>query len=1538
MQRYRINYNWLIGFFVVSFVLAVTSYFVWSWQVERKAGTFIAKAEEALAEDDYQEAFRSYYRYIQLRPEEEDARIKMAENAVEVMKSTDPTLTIEQRHDAYRMLDQTVRRTNDSGLRRELAKIVGPIEAIGHLEDLLEENPQDSELNGLLVRKLFQAKKYDRVKELAFKLIGYNKKTEEFEPEKATIEGETDIYALLSDVLSQRDGNLDLARRVIDQMVEANPESAQAHLKKSLFLSGLKEYDEAAASLDKAYALDSADARILSRKAIVELSNPNYNSSKADYLESLSNFEEAVEEIDDSATESVDFQAVNSALESAIDKAENSKPSFEESKIALEAALTAMDEVTEQLSAAVAPKLDSADELDRTNFEEAKADLATSRTEFGESQSNPEKAKEYAAQGLDEHSDNVLFYKLMAQTLQRLGKPDEAIELLDKGITNFDKNRSIELIIYKIDLLLPTEDYDRVEEEIKELAKVNRPDIQAIIDFQKARVHFRKQEWAQASKQLERIRPELFNFPQYQVMAGTMLGISYESQGINDLAIGAYDSVLQDYPEHPAALAGKRRVENKIGQSQGEGVQLDAIVNKTLELPEDEQDWSAVDELLNEVIEKNNLSLAKQKLLRSKILIKRGRYEEAKQLIRDASKADKDDIDVQYTAILLYMSDPSEGPTAAMKLLDLLEKKFGRSMRSIFQRADLIVRLNAEDASDQLRALVAAARNLEGENAPNENDMLRLYKVLGLKFEQLGNIEESREFYQLAAEKEPNNLPLRMHLFDLAVREGDDEKMKEAQQAVLDFTKSKTDPSYLLTEVKRRLMSFGRGEIDREELAKARDLLDTALQTRPEWHELHVAYGQLLLLLGQELDLALQYFNDALEYGPAKSNAVAIQVKLLYERGLFKQALDRMTLLRKDIRGRVLGKLEAEIQLKNGNTEAAFEAAETLAAGQPKNAATQLWFSTIAQQTDNFDAAIEALRTSLEIKPSDPDGWIRLIGLHIEQKRFGEVESIIREAHLACDPEYLPMLTAKYYELLSRWQNAEAIYLASYEGEFDNLAISRRMADFYLLWSKKNEANVGKAAVHINRILRAANEGKAAADNPHVVWARQSAARILYAAQDYQKSLKAERLLRDSAVNDQMSASESELLVDILVSRNDPQSLLEAKQLLLQLRQQERLSKKTALQLVSILSKTGESDVAKSLLRDQLRKYPEDIQIRATYIDLLIENADYSQAERSIGRLADIAPENPSLVQLSARLAAEQGDQAELLRLLNSIVPKKRGAMNEEQLNQLFTVAQLANRFGAYDLAEELFTIVAQRAPSKTYDLAKFHAYHGDAGKAVELMKRLFEDRMDDVVQLANRMLSARRDEVGDQYDEAVDRLIDESLRDDPDSVTRQLARAEAYETQGKHEESIATYDKILKRDDLPTQFRAMAMNNLGFQLGLLNQRVDEAEQFVNDAIETFGPVADMLDTRAIVRIAQQKYDLAIEDMKLALSVSNDPVKYFHLAKAYILAGDGQAALQAWEQAKKFGFEKEALPKLERPTFEKILQQIESFQTQSAKL
>jgi Tfp pilus assembly protein PilF len=276
--------------------------------------------------------------------------------------------------------------------------------------------------------------------------------------------------------------------------------------------------------------------------------------------------------------------------------------------------------------------------------------------------------------------------------------------------------------------------------------------------------------------------------------------------------------------------------------------------------------------------------------------------------------------------------------------------------------------------------------------------------------------------------------------------------------------------------------------------------------------------------------------------------------------------------------------------------------------------------------------------------------------------------------------------------------------------------------------------------------------------------------------------------------------------------------------------------------------------------------------------------------------------------------------------------------LDKKQLDAVLMVSRLATEHKQYDLAAQLYPLYIQRTKEGVLEYARFLALHGDPAKAMEILKQAFPQAMDEVLQICAEMLRTKRAEIGDKFDAEVDTMMAAALRDDPESVRRMLLEAEILETQTKYEESVAKYDIVLKRDDVPRMMRAAAMNNLGFLLTLLNQRTEEAEDLINQALEVYGPVSDILDTRAVVRMARKDYDAAVEDMSLATSLSSDPVKFYHFAQANLLAGNDQAALKAWEQAQKLGFTKEKLPVLEQPSFQQFKGKIEGLRTQSAKL
>ena len=72
--------------------------------------------------------------------------------------------------------------------------------------------------------------------------------------------------------------------------------------------------------------------------------------------------------------------------------------------------------------------------------------------------------------------------------------------------------------------------------------------------------------------------------------------------------------------------------------------------------------------------------------------------------------------------------------------------------------------------------------------------------------------------------------------------------------------------------------------------------------------------------------------------------------------------------------------------------------------------------------------------------------------------------------------------------------------------------------------------------------------------------------------------------------------------------------------------------------------------------------------------------------------------------------------------------------------------------------------------------------------------------------------------------------------------------------------------------------------------------------------------------------------------MKLSLTVKPTAAKWFHMAKAKLLAGDNSGAIQAWDMAKELNLSEHHLSKLERSSYQEITKQIEEMKSTSATL
>jgi tetratricopeptide (TPR) repeat protein len=89
------------------------------------------------------------------------------------------------------------------------------------------------------------------------------------------------------------------------------------------------------------------------------------------------------------------------------------------------------------------------------------------------------------------------------------------------------------------------------------------------------------------------------------------------------------------------------------------------------------------------------------------------------------------------------------------------------------------------------------------------------------------------------------------------------------------------------------------------------------------------------------------------------------------------------------------------------------------------------------------------------------------------------------------------------------------------------------------------------------------------------------------------------------------------------------------------------------------------------------------------------------------------------------------------------------------------------------------------------------------------------------------------------------------------------------------------------------------------------------------------GPKADLLDTRAVIFLALKKSDEAITDLQTAIADAPSGFRYFHLARAQLLAHNREAAEEAFRQAVGSGLMMEQLHPAERVAYREMAREFE---------
>ncbi len=270
----RLNVRLLAIIAVILVVLTTGVVVVHAIQMRSNVDSLLKRAEIAKT-DDPRTAVRLYALYRSYKPDDVEVFADYAEAAADVLER--PGIRARDFETAVQALEQVL--TNplppdrEAALRRRLIKLdllAGRFAAAkDHLLKLTAKKQNDAESDLQLAMCMINTADYNGAIQLLESQIGYDSKAKTFDLKNAKAPKEFKAYYQLATLLRDKmsdarfPGRLELADRVIDQMVAANPQSAKAYLAQAQFLKDKQDRDNAKVAIEKARALAPDDADVL---------------------------------------------------------------------------------------------------------------------------------------------------------------------------------------------------------------------------------------------------------------------------------------------------------------------------------------------------------------------------------------------------------------------------------------------------------------------------------------------------------------------------------------------------------------------------------------------------------------------------------------------------------------------------------------------------------------------------------------------------------------------------------------------------------------------------------------------------------------------------------------------------------------------------------------------------------------------------------------------------------------------------------------------------------------------------------------------------------------------------------------------------------------------------------------------------------------------------------------------------------------------------------------------------------------------------
>ncbi len=1166
---------------------------------------------------------------------------------------------------------------------------------------------------------------------------------------------------------------------------------------------------------------------------------------------------------------------------------------------------------------------------------------------FDEAHDYLSKAKQIAKTLADQKRDQRIV-DFGIQLADAEGKPESALEILQDDVAEDPLNITKRLQLFQ--RLIVLDKMEDAQKEIDNLRQIHQIPIE-YLGFFEATIEIREEKWSSAVKKLEAARAFMGQQPEMLAYIDRQRALCYGKLGQLDKQFEAFQKAILFANEaelvpfylayvHALHSAGRipqmeevlDELRDKIGDSKFmeyhelRTLYFALLQQKESMKPKDEQNWQAIEKQMSaHNMDTNN---PEGILLSVRMLVKQDKIAEAKDLLRRAVTEHPDTI--AFVSYLALLEAQEKNFKEALLLIntELLKKENNPGL--LVTKVRILSQMDPEgdtslaDVKKELKEIEELAYSMP------ENVKLTLLKQIAMAWLQFEDLEEADRLYTMVIQFDPENIGIKIQLFDLARKSNNEQKMS-AQMERIRKDVGTSSPEYRYCQATKAIWEYSQKPDSPEKLRAAKEHLSIAGQLRPEWVYIPRAQAEIAIL-EKDYNSAISYLYRVDEIGTLTTQQLNLLIRLLYKEGRDDEVQQLVARKREANLAVDAAMMSVEALVNSGKGDEAVSRGSKII--DPNNPKDYLWIGHIALKAKDYRKAEDAFLKVTEIAPENPNGWLSLLQVRKIQAIDVPQEEFIAKVRESVPEEKLPLCLAKAYQLFGDAKEAEKTFKQAVSLDPENLEVLFSISQFYMCTTHPELAipYLKKMSSEITADRRLNSDAK----SQQLAWTRRSLAQVYSGIPNFDLQNQGLQLIEENLTRQPDSLEDMKIKAVLLTARHNPEDNQRAIEIFENI---PVLGNRDLFILAKLYYEQSFSPDAaamkekyRSIMTDLITGNESNLEYLRTYLDMMFsQNEAAENISNFLDRYESLAGENDPVVLLyRIKYLALTSKPAEVQNYLLEHFPKEIFETNIETVREYTYELEKLNLTEA---ASKIWTELAAVHPDYMKDFMLFIARTKGFTDAFAYLQANQEkiNAKQQLNLIASACRHSKKTVTRAEFKQVLE-YVRVLFRDEPEALELKMLEARVLEFQGKYDDAIAVYNSLLEKPFTAPQLAAVE-NSLAYLLALTGKDVDRAAALIDRATNEFGYDPNLRDSRAVVYMRSEersKTDKALEDLKYIAVVQNNAVSQFHFAVMYWKRNNASAAKIAFETAKRMDpFLFQNLPSLEVPGFTELTNNLE---------